>query len=340
MPIFRYDIEKVRTWANGINNLISGDGDSFRAAFNKFVAQMQIMVEPGTWTGSAAQKNFQNMDETFNTMVRFSNTFGTTFTDAIKSINDQVANLEISNLGTDTNVSGALNSLEYINIKSFEQANVQIDKVTYDPVKLATVTAELNTILNSIDNIHNELTRQLDYLDNGTGIWDGELAYSAKSTLTSIMQSNLTSIMDNLRKCISNVELATEAARQFDSSMGNSFASGAQATTTTTTTTAGATGYANPGEAMAASLQGRGVTHEQSVAMENASVTGSYYGPASSQQQASVETLSSTNANMGSVSSMGPGAGLTDEMRRQAIAEDNARVASEALANQIFNNNN
>lgn len=343
MSVFRYDKEMVRNWATKINGLISGGGDSFRESFYKFIAQMEIMVEPGTWTGSAAAKNFQNMDETLGVMIRFSNEFGTGFTSAIKSVNDAVADLEINNLGTDTDVANALNSLEYQNIKDNSgNITVQKDLVTYNKEKLAEVTSNLTNIKSNMSSLSSKLTSDLEQLNNGTGMWDGELAERTKESLTSVAQRNLDTIIENLGKCISNVEQATEAARQFDANMGNSFSGGSStgvstaATASSATVSTSAQSYSNPAEAMNASLQSRGVTHEQSVAMENTSVTGSYYGPASSQQQASVETLSSTNANMGSVSSMGPGAGLTDEMRRQAIAEDNARVASEALAKKIF----
>ncbi len=211
-----YDPESAKVWANSVVNFLNGDGESFRACSTKFNAQIEKLVAPDVWTGSAAAKNYQNFMETHNAMIQFINSFGNSFAEAMTSVNRNVASLETANLGADTNVSSTFGNLSYAQINAQAEETINKSYVHYNYSVISSIGSDLNNIELSLENLKSNLERKIAELDSGAKIWDGAAARNAKENLTNTLNTNMQKVFESLKICISNISSAAEAAQMAD----------------------------------------------------------------------------------------------------------------------------
>lgn len=219
MSIFAYDPNATKTWADGVVNYLNGGVDSISNISKKFNEQIENLVQPNVWTGAAASKNYQNFLETHQALVNFSNSFGQAFEESMNSINRSVSNLEVSNLGTDSNVSSSFGTLTFDQLNALSQENINKDVVRYDYATIINIGSNLNTIYNSLEQVYAGLENKINELNNGSSIWDGDAAENAKQTLLNTLKTNMDKVLESLNVCISNIKTAAEAAQTADRGM-------------------------------------------------------------------------------------------------------------------------
>lgn len=217
MSVFAYDPEAAKAWANKVVEYLNGGSESVSACSKKFSEQIEKLVQPNVWTGAAASKNYQNFLETHQALINFVNNFGNAFQEAMNSVNASVANLEVANLGADTNVSSTFGTLSYDQLTQLSQENINKDVVRYDYATISGIGNALNSIYSSLESINSSLSSKINELNNGSSIWDGNAAESAKENLSSTLKTNMDKVMEALNVCIKNISTAAEAAQTADS---------------------------------------------------------------------------------------------------------------------------
>lgn len=217
MSVFSYDPEKAKSWANNVLNQLNGGSESISACSKKFNEQTEKLVQPNVWTGPAAVKNYQDFLETHQALVKFVNSFGEAFEQAMNSINASVSNLEVANAGGVTNsISSTFGSLNFEQLNALSQENINKDVVRYDYATISSIGTELKSIYSTLESVNNNLGNKINELNNGSSIWDGNAAESAKETLSNTLRTNMTKVLEALNICISNIQGAAEAAQQAD----------------------------------------------------------------------------------------------------------------------------
>ncbi len=219
MSVFAYNPEAVKTWSNSVINFLNGGSDSIQACSKKFSEQVEKLVQPNVWTGAAAAKNYQNFLDTHKALINFVNNFGNAYEEAMNEVNKNVANLEIANLGTDTNVSSTFGTLTYDQLAQLSEENIKKDVVRYDYATISSIGTALKQILTTLENVNSNLSKKIDELNNGSGMWDGGAASEARENLSSTLKVNMDKVIDALNICISNISAAAEAAQMADSGM-------------------------------------------------------------------------------------------------------------------------
>lgn len=219
MSVFAYDPESAKAWANSVVNYLNGGNESISACSKKFSEQIEKLVQPNVWTGAAASQNYQNFLETHQALVKFVNNFGSAFEQAMNSVNKNVASLEVSNLGKDTNVSSAFGSLSYDELTTLSEENISKDVVRYDYATISGIGSALNGILTTLESVNSNLTNKINELNNGSSIWDGDAAESAKENLSRTLKTNMDKVMETLNVCIKNISSAAEAAQKADTAI-------------------------------------------------------------------------------------------------------------------------
>ncbi len=206
--IFRYDPELFSKWVRDIDSLIAGDGldvRSFSSEVKDFQGVMGELVQPGVWEGSAAYANYNNMYEALCTMVTFYRNFDEAFVNSMKSATEQIAQLEISNLGADTNIAGVLSNFEAQTISANAADLANKEKVVYDIAKISMIGAKLKKLQYEMSITNSRLAQYLSMLDNGSGMWDGNLALNVRGQLTQVVQKDSNDIFNAIEKCIQNI---------------------------------------------------------------------------------------------------------------------------------------
>ncbi len=216
MSVFAYNPEAAKSWANGIVNYLNGGSESISACSKKLSEQIEILVQPNVWTGSAAAQNYQNFMDTHRAFIKFINSFGDAFRDSMTKVNKAVAELEMANLGADTNIESTFGTLSYDQIAALSEQNINKAEVTYDYDKISEVSSSLKSIVAMVDSIKTNLTNKINELNNGSGMWDGTSAEQAKETLSSIISSNMQKINELLTIDVKEISDAAARASQVD----------------------------------------------------------------------------------------------------------------------------
>lgn len=216
MSVFQYDPSLAKNWSQAVVNYLDGDGESVRVCSQKFSQQMEVLVQPNVWTGSAAYQNYQNFMETHNAMIKFINQFGMAFEEAMQSVTTSIQELEVSNLGKNTNVSSTFGTLNYQQISELAEANINQEHVTYDYAQIMTIGENLKAIRSSLDSIVSSLKSKINELASGAGIWEGDAATSARENLLATIEKNMPEIISALEKCDQNIALAGQNAQAAD----------------------------------------------------------------------------------------------------------------------------
>lgn len=219
MSVFAYNPDAVRMWANGVINYVNGGNDSINGCSRKFSEQIEKLVQPNVWTGAAAAQNYRNFLETHQALITFANSFGNAYQEAMNAINRSVADLEVANLGSDTNVSSTFGTLTYDQMTALSEENINKDVVRYDYATISSIGAALNQILNDLQAVNTNLNNRISELDNGSGMWDGTAAANAKESLSRTLKTNMDKVVETLNICIKNISSAAEAAQAADTGM-------------------------------------------------------------------------------------------------------------------------
>ena len=216
MAVFAYDPALAKNWANEVVNYLNGGSESFHECSRKFSEQIEALVQPNVWTGAAAAKNYQNFLETHQAMINFINAFGDAFQNAMNSINQNIASLEVANLGADTNVSTAFGTLSYDQLSALSEENINKEVVRYDYAAIVSIGGVLNNIYTTLQTVNTNLTNKINELNSGASIWDGDAAGNARDELSNTLNTNMTKVFENLNICINNIKTAGEAAQVAD----------------------------------------------------------------------------------------------------------------------------
>lgn len=216
MSVFAYDPSAAKAWANGIVEYLNGGSESVNACSKKFNEQVEKLVQPNVWTGAAASKNYQNFMEVHNALISFTNSFGEAFEESMNSINTAVANLEIANLGADTNVSSTFGSLTYDQLTALSEQNIDKEVVRYNYDVIISIGEALTSIESTLESVYEGLKNKINILNNGSSVWDGEGAESSKTNLLNVLDTNMTKIKEGLSVCIKNISEAGKAAQSAD----------------------------------------------------------------------------------------------------------------------------
>lgn len=212
MSVFRYDPTLVNNWSNAVVEYLNGDIQRCSSDFN---SQIEALIQPGVWTGAAASQNYHDFMDTHNAMLKFINAFGAAFQEAMTSVSKNVADLEIANLGADTNVAGSLN-LNYQQMNEYAEQNINKDAVIYDYAAIVSIGSELNSIRTNLSDVYEKLKTKIAEVNNGSGLWDGDAAAKAQEELSSTLTTNMSKVLEYLDKCISNIKTAGENAQNAD----------------------------------------------------------------------------------------------------------------------------
>jgi len=217
MSVFTYNPDLAKAWSSSIVNYLNGGSESIGACSTKFNEQIEKLVQPDVWTGAAASKNYQNFMETHTAMINFINTFGDAFQASMTKVNQNVAELEISNLGVDTNVVANFGTLTYDEIAALSEENINKEYVRYDYATIISIGSALKQIMETLKSVVASLNGKLEELNSGAAIWDGDSAAVAKEELVNIVKTNSDKLFELLETCISNISAAAEAAQIADS---------------------------------------------------------------------------------------------------------------------------
>ncbi len=212
MAIFRYDPAGVNTWSNAVVKYLDEDVANCSKNFNE---QVEKLIQPGVWTGAAAAQNYHDFMDTHNALLKFINSFGTAFEEAMTSVNKSIANLEVSNLGKDTNVASSL-SLNYSQLNVLAEQNISKETVIYDYAVIVDIGGNLSSIRASLNDVYASLKTKIDEVNNGSGLWDGDAAEKAREELSTTLTTNMDKVLEYLEKCISNITKAGENAQNAD----------------------------------------------------------------------------------------------------------------------------
>lgn len=215
MSVFTYDPEAVNRWAKGVIDFINGGSESIASCSKKFGEQIEKLVQPNVWTGTAAKQNYQNFLDTHQALIDFSNKFGMAFEEGIKNVNVSVGNLEAANLGQ-TSTSSSFGSLNFNQISALAVENIKTDVIRYDYATIASIGVELNNIAVTLSNVNQNLDSKVKELNNGSGIWDGDAAERNKNELVNVLKTGMDKITETLNICIKNIKDAAESARNID----------------------------------------------------------------------------------------------------------------------------
>lgn len=215
MSVFAYNPESAKAWADKVLSYLNGDTSSIYSCSKRFDENVKKLVQPNVWTGAAASKNYQNFMETHQALINFTNSFGNVFGESMNSVNKNIAQLEVDNLGVDTNVS-SFGDLSYSQIAQLSEENINKQEVRYDYGTISEIGESLKEIRGTLEDVTKNLKTKLSELNSGEGIWDGDAAGSAKESLLNVVDSNMSKVSESLEICISNIANAAAAAQMAD----------------------------------------------------------------------------------------------------------------------------
>lgn len=216
MAVFAYNPVTVSSWSKEVLNKLNGETESVNECSKKFNEQIEKLVQPNVWTGAAASQNYQNFMETHQALITFVNKFGMAFEEAMNSVNKSVNELEVANLGRDTNVLETFGTLNYNQISALSEENINKDVVRYDYAAIIDIGNVLNQIKGTLEKVSESLKVKINELDNGTSMWDGEAAEKSKERLQQTLSTNMQKVFESLNVCISNITAAAKDAEVAD----------------------------------------------------------------------------------------------------------------------------
>lgn len=216
MAVFAYNPVTVSSWSKEVLNKLNGETESVNECSKKFNEQIEKLVQPNVWTGAAASQNYQNFMETHQALITFVNKFGMAFEEAMNSVNRSVNELEVANLGRDTNVLETFGTLNYNQISALSEENINKEVIRYDYAAIIDIGNVLNQIKGTLEKVSESLKVKINELNNGTSMWDGEAAEKSKERLQQTLTTNMQKVFESLNVCINNITAAAKDAQAAD----------------------------------------------------------------------------------------------------------------------------
>lgn len=217
MSVFAYDPTAVSRWANEVISYLKEGSNSIEGCSKKFGEQMEKLVQPNVWTGTAAKQNYQNFLECHKALVVFTDSFGAAFQESMTKINANVGALEAANLGI-SEATNSFGSLDYTQLSALAEDNIDVSTnvIRYDYATIADIGSNLKSINTTLGEVKDSLISKINELNNGTSIWDGDAAENNRQELTRVINENMNKAIPLLETCIANISNAAEAAQQAD----------------------------------------------------------------------------------------------------------------------------
>lgn len=210
-----YDPSSFKQWCDRVIDCLIGESSSIKICSNKFTEQMTKLREPGVWSGAAAAQNYDNFVKTHRDLLQFVNRFGLAFQEVMNTFKNKISSLENINLATLTNVE-SFGEVIYSNISDFNEDVVNKEVVEYKYDVILTISQELKTISSMLLQVNNSLIHEIETLNNGNKVWDGNAAQNTKETLSNILKTSMEEITNDLNICIKNIEIAAQNAKGAD----------------------------------------------------------------------------------------------------------------------------
>ena len=210
-----FNANQFDAWSKGVLNCLDGDSNSVRSCSKKLAEQIEILVQPGVWSGAALKTNYNNFFNAHKALITFVNTFGDKYKEAMNEVNKSMALLETTNLGVNPDASNYGN-LNYSAIENRIQAvSVNEEDITYDYYKIKEIAGELKKIKNTLDEVFSKMEKKISSLTDGA--MTGKKANDSVSELNLCVKINYKDIADALDICISNIMTSAENAESANS---------------------------------------------------------------------------------------------------------------------------
>lgn len=213
---FVFEPSAAKDWSKGVLEYLNGGSVSIKGCTDKFYEQIEKLIQPNVWTGAAAIKNLENFMTAHTALIKFTNSFGQTFSESMHSIAQAVNDLEISNLGTDTTVSATFSNEGYSAFVEQQASISERDVVRYDYGVISEIGANLANIKTNLESVADALKSKMNQIGDGSGIWEGKASEEMKTELNKVVDDNMKEILPALEICIKNISTAAEAAQYAD----------------------------------------------------------------------------------------------------------------------------
>lgn len=215
MSVFVYKPEEFNAWAKTVINCLEGGSESVLSCLKRFNEQLEALVQPNVWTGTAAQANYQDFLTVHNYLVEFTNIFGEDFRNGIKEVSSDIASMEATNLG-DTSTLETFGSLSFDRLQELSATSLNTTDVIYDYAKITEIGGNLNQVRNELETVKGNINREISKLNTDESGWKGDRSNSAKEYFTQEVNNYMKKVFDALDICISNIKTAAENARVKD----------------------------------------------------------------------------------------------------------------------------
>ncbi len=206
-----YNPVKFKEWANGVISIVEQSINECSKSFN---AQMEALVQPGVWSGAAAKENFQRFKDIQDALVKLTNEFGKKFGEAMNSVNETVKDLEVTNLGVNTNAT-QFGKLNFSDIEEAAKQNVETEEVVYSYTKMDSIADELQKINNKLSATVEDLVKEVSKLTT-TGAMTGASAEELVKSLKSCVTENYEPVGEMFNARIKDIKQASDNARNVD----------------------------------------------------------------------------------------------------------------------------
>ncbi len=207
--VYRYDPNGMKTWASKVARYMD---EEIRECSEKFKAQSDILCQPGVWTGSAAVKNYTDFCNMHKSLINFVNAFGEAFKATMDTANERANQLDTDNLGKGIENLG----LTFSSMNVEDAATIRSDVDIYDYGKIMEVGESLKGINTDLTATFDKITKALQEIANGEGLWDGRVASAQRAELENVLNATTPKVLENLQICIDNIANAGANAEAAD----------------------------------------------------------------------------------------------------------------------------
>ena len=198
-----FDATKVPNWTQTIKDIL-GNGNlnsnnGFSYCRDRIYELFNDLRDPETWRGPAAVANLKDFKDVLNSLISFTNKMNVTFDGITHAFGCKVKEV-MGNL-TQTYSDDVITQ----QLESFDESNIDSTVVSYNYNKMRDIYNQLLVIKNKLKLAEGDLLEEINKLDSGCGIWNGNVAYAAKIKLSKEAQTSYDDLINKVDKVISNV---------------------------------------------------------------------------------------------------------------------------------------
>lgn len=208
-----YNTAKITDWATNVRNILGNDKtnvNTFGSCRNRLMGYLNDLKDPNVWRGPAAYQNLKEYKEMLDSFITFTNKFGTAFDGITHALGSTISVCQGLIL-TEEEQTQLTENLE-----QSDDQNIDIDKVVYDYTKMSEIFNGLTEVQKNMFNAKQNLLDEINKLNNGSGLWDGNVAYTAKIKLTSEVEFRYADFIKKLDVVLNNIKAASDNARKTD----------------------------------------------------------------------------------------------------------------------------